>query len=259
VAEMSKKQVLILALMAFGLLLAVVPLPAFVLVISMTLGGGVVVGTRATRRWWKERQFLQKAQYVSDISQVGYFRRVPKDQLENWVFLSLTARRFVLLGDPILVRSHAQGYAWRDGKKAVVVIQLERALMEDDLRRIYTVKSKFQVENVIIVSPFPKAPRTTLPGFQILAGKDLLRWMSVLHGVKPTNLGNLPIQFCSCGAQQVEQVSRGGEPLLVCSQYPDCQKVERPAPVKGIVAATTWNDPGSLPDEAEQLDSIFVI
>jgi len=231
---MSKKQLLIVAMIVtVSLLMAVAPQRALVFLCVVTFWGVVLGGSGAARRWWKEREFLQKALYVSDICRVAYFRRVPKEQLETWVFLALTAHEYVLLGDPILGRSVELGYAWQNGKKAVVVIQQGRALIDDDLRRTYTLKNKLRVENAIIISPFSKAPRSNLPGLEILAGDDLLRWMSVLNGVRPVNLRSVPIHFCSCGAQQVEQVSRAGEPLLVCSRFPDCQKAECPVVVKG--------------------------
>jgi len=228
----TKRVVIAATIVVVGFLLLFVPPSALVFVGVPALWGGLWIGMRSALRWWKQRQFLVKAQSVSEIRQVSYFRRVPEEQLENWIFTTLTARRFVLLGDPVLGRPLTQGYAWHDGKRAVVVIQHERPLIEADLRRIYTLKNKFQAVTAIVVSPFPSAPRSNHPGLQILAGKDLLRFMSVLDGVPPMKIGDLPAQFCSCGSQQVEHVSRAGEPLLVCSRYPDCSKVERPSLVR---------------------------
>jgi hypothetical protein len=207
--------------------LAVVSPPVFVFLSLAALWGGLWIGIRLALRWWKQLPFLQKAQYISEIRRVDYFRRVSGPQLENWVLLTFTARGYVLLGDPVLGRSLPQGCAWIGGKKTSVVMQQDRPLTERDLQQIYTAKNRFKVEKVIVLSPFPNAPESNLPGLEILAGKKFLSWMSVLDGVRPVLIDRLPPQNCSCGCPQHEYVSRAGESLLICSRYPDCQKAPR--------------------------------
>ena len=228
----TKRLVIAATIVAVGCLLAVVPLPAVVFLSLVVFWGGAAVGMRFAMRWWSQRRFMEIAKHVSDIGRPDYFRRVPESQLESWVFTVLASRGFVLLGDPILGRSRNQGYAWREGKKAVVVIQQEQPLTADDLRRFYSLRNKLRAQTAFVVSPFSSSPSSDYPGLEILAGKDLLRFMSVLDGVPPMNIGEIPPQVCSCGSPQIEHVSRAGAPLLVCARYPDCQKTERPTAAK---------------------------
>lgn len=226
---MTKKGFLIAAgILAFIFVLTVLPTPVLVFLSLAAFWGGLWVGIRWSTRRWKQLPFLQRAQSVSDICSVDYFRRVPALPLENWVRTALTYHGFVLLGDPVLGRSPVQGYAWLNGKKAIVVMRLERALNEQDLESIYHLKSKYRAELAIVFSPFSSAPRSNYPGLEVLAGKAFLSWMSVLNGVKPMNIGALLPQTCSCGSPQVEHVSRAGEPVLICSRYPDCREAQRP-------------------------------
>jgi len=76
--------------------------------------------------WWRERWFLQPAHYISDIKRVSYFRQLPESQLERLALNALTAHKYLLLGDPILGRAKVQGYAWRAGKKVVIVLRREK-------------------------------------------------------------------------------------------------------------------------------------
>ena len=226
---MDKKRTLLAAAIAAGFFLtAVVSEPLFIFLSVAMLLGGLWFGSRFAFQKWKRRPFLQKARYVSDICRVDYFRRVPEQQLETWLLSSLTARGYVLLGDPVLGRSLIQGYAWLSGKKAVVVIQQARVLTVRDLDRIYTLKNRFKVETVLVFSPFPEAPFSTRPGLEVLAGDEFLSWTKELSGVPPLHFASLPSQNCSCGSPQFECVSRAGEPLLLCSRYPDCRQAQQP-------------------------------
>jgi hypothetical protein len=175
-------------------------------------------------RWWKLRSFVQEAQFVSQICRVDYFRRVPAAQLENWLLAALTARGYVLLGDPILGRSHGEGCAWRSGKRAGVLIQQERSLTEGDLAIFGALRKKCKVDTILVFSPFSSAPQCHRPELNILAGQEFLSWMSVLESVRPVKIGTLSPPNCSCGAAREEYVSRAGEPLLICSRYPDCRE-----------------------------------
>lgn len=226
---MNTKRLVIAAMTAaVYFLAAVVSTPLFVFLILVAFWGGLWVGIRSALYRWRQLPFLEKAQHVSDIRRVDYFRRVPSPQLENWVLASLIARGFVVLGDPVLGRSRIQGYAWLQGKKTVVVMRPEGPLKDRDLDRIYNLKNKCHAEAALVFSPFSSAPRSNRPGLDILAGKKFLSWMKVLDSVRPINIGALPPQTCSCGAPQVEHVSRAGEPVLICSRFPDCQEVQRP-------------------------------
>ena len=227
---MTKKGLIIAAgILAFCLLLAVAPTPIFVFLSLVAFWAGLWIGIRWAIRRWKEAPFLKRAQSVSDVSSIDYFRRVPVLPLENWVRTALTRHGFLLLGDPVLGRSPVQGYAWLNGKKAIVVMRLERALNPRDLESIYQLKSKYKAELAIVFSPFSSAPSSNYPGLEVLAGPAFLSWMSVLDGVKPMNIGDLSPQICRCGSPQVEHVSRAGEPVLICSRYPDCQEASRPS------------------------------
>jgi hypothetical protein len=221
----------------FDCLLAMVSLPLFVSFNVVAFWLGVCIGMRSAVRWWKLLRFRQRAQFVSDIRRVDYFRRVPGPHLENWLLTAFTARGFVLLGDPVLRRSPGEGFAWRSGKKVALFIQQERPLKESDLARIWALKNKRHLDTVFLFSPFSSAPKNKRPGLQILAGQELLSWMSVLSDVRPLNIGALAPHNCSCGAPQNEYVSCGGEALLICSRYPDCQEAPRPEFGKAASAA----------------------
>ena len=226
---MKTKQILIAAaIVAVFFVLAMVSEPAAVFLTLCALGGGLWFGIRLAIEKWKQLPYLEKAHSVSDICRVDYFRRVPEAQLETWLLISLTARGYVLLGDPVLGRSLVQGYAWLGGKKAVVIIDQARPLTQQGLDRIYTLKNRFKVETALVFSPFPDAPFSSHPGVRILTGNEFLSWIKVLDGVRPLNIASLPSQDCSCGSPQVECVSRAGGPLLRCSRFPDCQKTHRP-------------------------------
>lgn len=226
---MSNKSLVIAASVgAFYFLLAMVSMPVFAFFSLAGFFGGLWFGFRYGIHWWRQLPFLRKARCVSEISRVDYFRRIPRSQLESWVLTALTSRGYVLLGDPVLGRSLIQGYAWMGGKKSVIVMQQERPLENRDLDRIYTLKNKHKVESALLFSPFEGAPASNRPGLEILTDKKFLEWMSGLDGVKPMIIEALPPQHCSCGAQQEQHVSRAGEPLLVCSRFPDCQETQRP-------------------------------
>ncbi|GEM_PF-3199521 len=234
----TKRFLIAAAVVAAGLLLSVAPFPILVSLGVMIFWVGVVVGIYAGTRWWIQRDFVEPARYVSEIRRVDYFRRVPKSQLQNWVCAALVSRGAVLLGDPISGRSRTLGYAWQNGKKTIAVVQPERQLKEEDLRRAYGLKNGVQAESAIIVSPFSNAPTSNYPGIQVLAGKDLLRFMKFLDSERPVNITEVVPQYCKCGSPQVQYVSCAGEPLLVCSRYPECREVKRPDMTKPPSSAT---------------------
>jgi hypothetical protein len=232
----AKKLLIAASVVTFGLVLALAPPPVSVFLTLVALWGGLWVGARWAIQWYRRPPFPQQARSVSEIASIDYFRRVPKLPLENWVCTALTSHGFLLLGDPVLGRSPIQGYAWLNGKKAVVVMRLERALKEQDLESIYQLKNKCKAELAIIFSPFVNAPASNYPGLEVLAGQGFLTWMNVLTSVKPINVGRLRLNKCSCGSPQIESVSRGGEPLLICSRYPGCKEVTSPGSSNAVWA-----------------------
>ena len=226
---MSKYWVLIAVAVAIvDGVLAMVSLQLFIFFSVAAVWFGIVIGIQSGRRRRKQRPFLQIAQSVAEIRQVDYFRRIPAEQLERWLLAAFTARGFTTMGDPVLGRSHDQGWVWRGGKKAVLYIQQERPLNEGDLARIWTLRNECKADSVYVFSPFLTASRSDKPSLEILAGQEFLSWMSVLDGVRPLNIGTLAAERCSCGASQVERVSQAGEPLLICSRYPDCDETPQP-------------------------------
>lgn len=195
------------------------------------LWGSLWFASRFLLLRWKQRLHRQPARYISEIRSVSYFRHLPEAQLEKLTFQVLAARKFLLLGDPILGRAKAQGYAWQAGKKTVVVLQRETVLTKDDLNKIHTLKNRSKAERAIVISPFSTTARNPYPGLEILSGKKLVSWMKTLDNVRPVKIGALPVQQCSCGSPQEEHVSRAGEALLICSRYPDCQATQQPVAV----------------------------
>jgi hypothetical protein len=212
------------AVVVVGLLLALVSTAAFLFFLLAAMWFGLYFGARATVRWWKQRLFLEEAQSVSRICDVDYFRRVSGSQLESWLLAALTARGYVLLGDPVLGRSHGQGCAWRAGKRVGLWIQQERQLSERDLASLAALKKKCKVDALLVLSPFSVAPKCHRPELEILAGQEFLAWMSVLDGVRPVNVDSIDPQNCSCGGPREQSVSRAGRALLRCSRYPDCRE-----------------------------------
>ena len=117
-----------------------------------------------------------------------------------------------------------QGCAWLSGKKIVLAIQHDRPLSQLDLARIYRLKSQCNMD-VMVFSPFASAPEINRPGLNVVVGEEFLSWMSVLDSAPVVNLGTRASQNCSCGAPREERVSRAGDPLFICSRYPDCREV----------------------------------
>lgn len=186
------------------------------------------VAIRWSLSWWRRRRYLEPARSVADILRVDYFRCLPRLQLEQLVIQVLTAGKFVLLGDPIVGRSKEQGYAWQAGKKSVVVLRQASPLTSRDLDEIQKMKNRVKAERALVLSPFAASPRGAYPGVEVLSGKKLLSWMGALDQVKPPTIGTLPPSNCRCSAPLKVQVSRAGEPLLVCPRHPDCKGVYRP-------------------------------
>jgi hypothetical protein len=226
ISRLVDKRLLIAGgVVTFGFVLALAPLPVSVFPSLVVLFGGLFFGARWAMQRYRRSPLPQPARSVSEISSIDYFRRIPTLPLENWVRTALTSHGFLLLGDPVLGRSPVQGYAWLKGKKAVVVMRLERALKRQDLEGLYQLKNQCKAELAIIFSPFANAPISDYPGLEILAGQAFLTWMNVLTSAQPLPVGGLRLKKCGCGSPQIESVSRGGEPLLICSRYPDCKEV----------------------------------
>lgn len=177
---------------------------------------------------WRQRSYLRPARYVSEIQGVDYFRSLSPAQFENLIELGLKARKFTLLGDPYLGRSGKQGYAWRAGRKVVLVYKPDKPLIAKELSDISIQQKKARAEQALVFSPFPKAARVFQPGLEVLVGKKLVSWFSVLDDLRPPVSGKISPERCECDSVMEERVNRGGQPLLVCSRYPDCKNMRKP-------------------------------
>jgi len=183
-------------------------------------------GTKSLYRKWWRLYSLQPARYLREIQSVDYYRRLPASQFESLVIQGIRAHQFTTLGNPFLGRSKEQGYAWKKGKKTVLVYRPGHPLTLDEMDSIAKKSRAARAERAIVFSPFSNASNTHYPGLEILTGKKLLSWFSVLDVVPPLP-SNATAVKCECGAQMKERISRAGIPLLVCSLYPDCRMVRQ--------------------------------
>lgn len=188
----------------------------------------VLFGGQALFKSWRRRRFLQPAHSLKEIGSVAYYRQISQTQFESLVLQGMRARDYTFLGDPWLGRSKNQGYAWKKGKKVVFSYRRSRALNRTQLNEIAKKLRLVRAETVLVFSPLRKFPRTSPAGVEIVAGKKLLRWFSILDTAVPPIANKLPAEKCTCGAPMKERVSRAGLPLLVCSMFPDCREVRRP-------------------------------
>ena len=194
--------------------------------------GALWGGQWAWKRW---RQWCrqQPARFVSEIKRADYYRQLSPDQFESLVKHVLKARQYTILDDPYLGRSKRQGYAWKAGKKAVLVHHPESRLAPDELDDVAIRLRAVRADLAWFFYPFPKAPGTNHPDVKILAGKNLLAWFSVLDYVPPLTSNQLAAETCACGQPMQERVNRLGEPMLVCTRYPDCRFVRETPGVGG--------------------------
>ena len=162
-------------------------------------------------------------------------RRLAADQFESLVRHAFKARQFMLLDDPYLGRSKPQGYAWKAGKKTVVIHHPASGLTSEELDDIAKRLRVVRAEQALVFYPYPDRPAHRHPDVRVLSGKKLLAWFSVLDFVPPPLSGELPVRSCACGAPMKERINRSGDPLLVCGRYPDCRVVQT------VVAADSGN------------------
>lgn len=179
---------------------------------------------------WRTWNVQQPARYVSEVRSVDYYRRLPPDLFESLVLQALKARQFTLLDDPYLGRSKKQGYAWRAGKKMVVVHHPESSLPNRALEEIAKNLRTVRAEQALVFYPYPQGPASPPHDVTVLAGKKLLSWFSVLDTLPPPLPGPAWSEMCECGSPRKERINRAGGSLLVCTRLPDCrQKRELPS------------------------------
>ncbi|MBI4460680.1 MAG: topoisomerase DNA-binding C4 zinc finger domain-containing protein [Acidobacteria bacterium] len=181
-------------------------------------------------RWRKGRQ-QQLACYISEIRSAGYFRRISPSQFESLLLNAFKARQFTVFDDPYLGRSRKQGYAWKEGKKVVVVYHREDSLTTEILEKISKHAALMRAEKALVFHPFPEAAAATPLNTEVLAGDKLLAWFSVLENVVPPIANRALRETCECGSPLRERVNRRGEFLWVCSRFPDCRFMREAAPV----------------------------
>ena len=201
----------------------------------------VVFGGKYLYRSWRRRYYLQPARSVNEIGSVDYYRQLTNAQFESLVLATLKERGYTLLGDPWLGRTKEQGYAWKKGKKIVICYRLTRPLNDQQLVEISKKAHLVQAHSVLVISPLSQVPKTAPSGLKILGGNKLVRWFSVLDMVPPVATHGVE-EKCECGSTLRERVSRAGQPLLVCSMYPDCRVMRQPAEP---AAPTLRIEPGS--------------
>lgn len=188
---------------------------------------GVVFGGKYLYRSWRRWYYLQPARSLSEIASTDYYRQLSNTQFESLVLRTLKERGYTFLGDPWLGRTKDQGYAWRKGKKILVSYRLTRPLKPEQLLEISKKMHGVKADSVLLLTPLPGFPEIAPSGVKILGGKKLVRWFSVLDIVPPVATRSVE-ELCECGAVLKERVSRAGQPLLVCSMYPDCRVMRQP-------------------------------
>lgn len=177
---------------------------------------------------WRRWRYEQPARYISEIRSVEYYRSLPAAQFEALVMQVFRAQGLTMLGDAYLGRSRVQGYAWKAGQKLAWVHCLEKPLTPEEIDDLAKRQVRAQATKVLVLSPFPRVPASRHPAVEIIAGRKLLGWFSVLADVRPSVPQEFPGQKCECGAPTQQRVNRAGRPLLVCSRYPDCRIMQKP-------------------------------
>jgi hypothetical protein len=100
----------------------------------------------------------------------------------------------------------------------------------------------FKADQVLVFSPLVYQHRQVAPdGVKVFSGNKLVRWFSILD-MAPPIATHIPEEACECGSTLRERVSRAGQPLLVCSMYPDCRVMRRP---EQLPTPTLRIEPGS--------------
>src|SRR5262249_7523319 len=138
----------------------------------------VVFGGKYILALWRKWRALQPARHLSDITSVDYYRQLSPAQFESLVMRAVKAKEFTVLGEPWLGRAKEQGYIWKKGKKAVLVLRLESPLMSSDLDDVAKQMMAARAEQAFVFFPFPKPPADHPKRVEILAGKKLVSWFS---------------------------------------------------------------------------------
>ncbi len=181
----------------------------------------------------RQRHLLEPARFLSEMLSVDYYRQLSAAQFETLILMGIRKRGYTLLGDPWLGRAKEQGYIWKKGTKAILVYSLYDTVTLEDLEDAAKKRKMARAEHVYVFYPFPSAPKSHHDGVEVLYGNKLLNWFSVLDDVLPPVFRKAQPEICECGAPMRERVSRAGQPLLVCSMYPDCRTIRAPSEPSG--------------------------
>ena len=186
---------------------------------------------------WRRWRYQQPARYINEIRGIEYYRNIGREQFERLVQQTLKAGGYTIFGEPYVGRSLQQGYAWKGGKKYALAHYPDNPLTPEDMEELSRKQSRARADQVLVFSPFPRAPGSRHPGVEVLAGPKLIAWFSVLENVRPPVTPLPDAGSCDCGAPMETRVNRAGQYLLVCSRYPDCRQMRKPeAAVAGAQA-----------------------
>src|SRR5205814_8162325 len=128
---------------------------------------------------------LQPARYIDEIGGVDYYRRLSSMQFESLVWQTIRARQYTLLGNPFFGRTREQGYAWKKGKKTVLVYCPGKPLTQPAFDALVKKLVVARADHALVLSPFATAPPASRAGVEVLYGKKLVKWFSVLNSVVP--------------------------------------------------------------------------
>lgn len=195
-------------------------------------------GRYAIVKWseWRRRP----ARYVSEIYGLDYYRGLNWEQFEYLVLQTLMAGGYDILGEPYLEHTRRQGYAWKAGKKVVFARYAEKPLTPEDLEEVGRKQSLVKADQLLVFSPFPRAPRASNPAVKVLCGSKLASFFSPLDDVRPPVFQLPEPGTCDCGAPMETRVNRGGQYLLVCSRYPACKEMRKVEPFEIDAAKEAW-------------------
>jgi len=178
---------------------------------------------------WRRWRYQQPARYINEIRGIQYYRSLGREQFERLVQQALKAGGYMILGEPYLGRTLQQGYAWKGGKKYALAHYPYDPLTPEDMEELSRKQTRARADQVLVFSPFPRAPRSPHPAVEVLAGSKLVDWFSILEDVRPPIVPLPDAGNCDCGAPMETRVNRAGQYLLVCSRYPDCREMRKPA------------------------------
>jgi len=177
---------------------------------------------------WRRWRYQQPARYINEIRGIQYYRNIGREQFERLVQQTLKAGGYMILGEPYLGRKLQQGYAWKGGKKYALAHYPDNPLTPEDMEELSRKQTRARADQVLVFSPFPRAPRSPHPAVEVLAGSKLVAWFSVLEDVRPPVTPLPDAGSCDCGAPMETRVNRAGQYLLVCTRYPDCREMRKP-------------------------------